>query len=66
MSIGLFTERIQCPYCWEEIEVLIDDCGENQQYIEDCQVCCQPINFQIDIDEFEQRHVSVWADNGEY
>ncbi|MET1255209.1 CPXCG motif-containing cysteine-rich protein [Aliikangiella maris] len=41
---------IQCPYCWEIIEVLVD-CSETQQnYIEDCQVCCRPIVFDVTID----------------
>lgn len=53
----------QCPYCGEIIEVLIDDCGENQQYIEDCQVCCRPINFHIELDETQQVHVHVFTEN---
>ncbi len=40
-------QLIQCPYCWELIEVIVDDCGEPQEYIEDCQVCCRPITFRI-------------------
>ncbi len=37
-------QRISCPYCGEVITVLIDDNGE-ESYVEDCQVCCQPIVF---------------------
>ena len=55
--------EVQCPYCWEMIEVLIDDCGENQQYIEDCQVCCRPINVHIELDEAQQVHVHVFTEN---
>jgi hypothetical protein len=43
---------------------MIDDCGESQQYIEDCQVCCRPINFTIEIDDNQQRHVHVSSDDG--
>lgn len=32
---------IQCPYCGETIEVLIDCSVSEQRYIEDCQVCCR-------------------------
>lgn len=40
-----------CPYCGEEIQLLID-CSINQQdYIEDCQVCCRPIQVLATIDE---------------
>ncbi len=33
----------QCPYCWENISMLLDSSIKNQQYIEDCEVCCNPI-----------------------
>lgn len=33
----------QCPYCWEEISMLFDTSIRNQLYIEDCEVCCNPI-----------------------
>lgn len=39
--------KIQCPYCGEYIDILVDCSDIGQTYIEDCQVCCQPINFSI-------------------
>lgn len=42
---------VQCPYCGETIEVLIDCSIDNQDYIEDCQVCCRPINFSISLND---------------
>lgn len=33
----------QCPYCWEEISMLLDTSVYHQTYIEDCEVCCNPI-----------------------
>jgi hypothetical protein len=38
---------IQCPYCGENISVLVDCSVPQQNYIEDCQVCCRPINFNV-------------------
>jgi len=38
---------IQCPYCWEQIELSIEDAIEEQHYIEDCQVCCNPISITV-------------------
>jgi hypothetical protein len=35
----------QCPYCWEEISMLFDSSITKQQYIEDCEVCCNPIEI---------------------
>ncbi|WP_298902445.1 CPXCG motif-containing cysteine-rich protein [uncultured Psychroserpens sp.] len=37
----------QCPYCWESISMLIDVSQSQQRYIEDCEVCCNPIQVQI-------------------
>ena len=39
-----------CPYCGESISLLIDNSIENQEYVEDCQVCCSPILISIEID----------------
>ena len=37
----------QCPYCWENISMLIDTSVSSQTYIEDCEVCCRPINITV-------------------
>ncbi len=37
----------QCPYCWENISVLLDPSANSQKYIEDCQVCCNPIEINV-------------------
>ncbi|PHS14909.1 MAG: hypothetical protein COA86_14665 [Kangiella sp.] len=44
----LFENDIHCPYCGELILVLIDCSVEQQEYIEDCQVCCRPITFKVE------------------
>jgi len=43
----LTEKNIGCPYCGETLAVLIDSTDVEQQYIEDCQVCCKPIVFVI-------------------
>jgi transcription elongation factor Elf1 len=43
----LTDKPINCPYCGETIRVLIEPSDMDQQYIEDCQVCCRPINFSV-------------------
>jgi len=35
----------QCPYCWESISVLLDPSVLNQYLVEDCEVCCNPIEI---------------------
>ena len=38
---------IYCPYCGEMNTVFIEPLQEEQEYIEDCQVCCRPIVFHV-------------------
>jgi hypothetical protein len=50
---------IQCPYCGECIEILVDASAGDQRYIEDCQVCCRPISIDVWIGADEDVHVNV-------
>ena len=43
----------QCPYCWEEVTVLMDPSVQEQRYIEDCEVCCNPIEITAAFEEGE-------------
>ena len=63
MNRGHEESWIDCPYCWESICVLLnpEDLGEN--YIEDCQVCCQPIEFFITQDGLGELKALVSADS---
>lgn len=49
----MFEHFFQCPYCWEEISVLLDPSVSNQSYIEDCEICCNPIEFQVSFEDNE-------------
>ncbi|CAM2067965.1 CPXCG motif-containing cysteine-rich protein [Sulfidibacter corallicola] len=42
-----------CPYCWQRISMLLDTSVERQTYIEDCEVCCQPISIDYRIEDDE-------------
>jgi len=39
---------VQCPYCGERLETRVDLTADEPAYIEDCQVCCRPIEFGIE------------------
>ena len=39
-----------CPYCWQEISFVLDLSAGEQSYIEDCEVCCRPIQIQYSVD----------------
>jgi Cysteine-rich CPXCG len=49
-SRGLETTQLQCPACGETIELLIDCSVSHQEYVEDCEVCCRPMNVAVRID----------------
>jgi len=34
-----------CPYCWERISMLLDP-SVSETYVEDCEVCCNPIEIR--------------------
>ncbi|HAU05643.1 CPXCG motif-containing cysteine-rich protein [Pseudoalteromonas shioyasakiensis] len=59
----LTEKKITCPYCGEQIEILLDPADVNQQYIEDCQVCCKPINFLVFESKDEELSVTVSSDD---
>jgi hypothetical protein len=42
---------IACPYCGESFDTKVDLTGGSFEYVEDCQVCCQPINLKVEVSE---------------
>jgi hypothetical protein len=54
---------IHCPYCGEAIEILVDGSAGSQNYFEDCQVCCRPIDITVTLDEDDEPQVSVGTEN---
>lgn len=41
----MFEHYFQCPYCWEHISVLLDPSIKEASFIEDCEVCCNPLEI---------------------
>jgi transcription elongation factor Elf1 len=56
-------QTIQCPYCGENIVVLVDDSVPQQNYIEDCQVCCRPIEFSVAVQQDGHVNILVASEN---
>ena len=55
-SAGAGTEGTQCvviacPYCGESYETRIDLTGGSFEYVEDCQICCQPITLKVAVND---------------
>ena len=42
--------EIYCPYCGEPVELLVDCSAGPQDYVEDCQVCCRPMEVRVAIE----------------
>jgi transcription elongation factor Elf1 len=59
----LLEKNVYCPYCGEQISVVIEVLDENQEYIEDCQVCCRPITFDVMMANDGQASISVRSEN---
>jgi hypothetical protein len=45
-----------CPYCWEQISMVLDTSVKGQVYVEDCEVCCQPIEVRYTVEDGEVSH----------
>jgi transcription elongation factor Elf1 len=40
-----------CPHCGEEISVVLDLSVSRQSYVEDCEVCCRPIEIRYTVED---------------
>lgn len=59
----LIPSKEQYPYCGESIEILIDGSVYQQNYIEDCQVCCQPMTVDVTVTETGEIWIHLQTEN---
>lgn len=52
-----------CPYCSEPITLLVDRTFKQQNYTEDCPVCCCPFIIEVNIDEEHYIHLTTHQEN---
>ncbi len=52
-----------CPYCGEPLTLLVDESAGPQAYVEDCAVCCRPIEVRLDDDGAGGLTLSVGTDS---
>ena len=50
-SAGVEFMIVHCPYCGEAFEASIDASAGSCSYVEDCQICCQPIELALRVDD---------------
>jgi len=48
-GLGEFV-TVQCPFCGESFETAVDLSAGSFEYVEDCQICCQPIELAGEVD----------------
>ena len=48
-SASLQLRTVQCPYCGEPFETVVDFSAGSTSYIEDCAICCRPIEFTLEV-----------------
>jgi len=63
MENTLIERRISCPFCAESMHILLDLSAGDQSYIEDCQVCCQPMQVSFVLRDVAVRSVDAQAGN---
>lgn len=59
MNSAIVERRVRCPFCGEPISVLLDPSGGGQSYVEDCQVCCRPMQISFEVDDGDFRNLQV-------
>ena len=52
---------IQCPNCWETVNLTLDLSVPEQSYIEACPVCCKPMIVSFSSVDGEVAEISVEA-----
>jgi transcription elongation factor Elf1 len=50
-----------CPYCGKEISMVLDLSAGRQTYVEDCEVCCKPIeiSFTVEDEDLDSFHAKT-------
>ena len=42
---GVVESTVVCPFCWQPVSMLFDLSAGEQTLVEDCQVCCNPMQI---------------------
>ena len=56
-----FERFFLCPLCGARVSVLLDPSVESQTLIEDCEVCCQPLEIKYTVEEGKIAEFDVQA-----
>lgn len=65
--MSLLHKTITCPFCGHHLHIEIEVTEDDQEYIEDCSNCCNPVHLKVQKDR--QHHcirLFVDADDEQY
>lgn len=48
-----------CPCCGSNISIVLDLSVESQEFIEDCEVCCRPLEIAYEVEDGEVTEFSA-------
>lgn len=54
--------EIQCPYCGQTFELVIDTTIARQRFTTDCEICCRPFEVHAECEAGEVVSVETMAD----
>ena len=50
---GLKFVDVECPFCGEDFEIVVDPQEEGQEMVQDCRSCCKAITFSVEMEDGE-------------
>jgi hypothetical protein len=58
------TILLECPHCWEQVELVVDCLVAEQEFVEDCSVCCSPMVVMVSVGDDDELHAETRMENG--
>lgn len=62
MGNELEERSVTCPHCWEAHPLFVDVSNGSSTYVEDCTVCCHPMEITVTLAGDQIDHISVVAE----
>ncbi|HXG47220.1 MAG TPA: CPXCG motif-containing cysteine-rich protein [Methylomirabilota bacterium] len=56
------TETIQCPYCGQSFDLVLDTSAATQRFTTDCEVCCRPFEVSAECEPGEVLAIEIRAE----
>ena len=58
------TQTISCPHCGHHQHIDVDGTCGDQDYYDDCRICCNPIHLRLHLDEARHK-IELYIDSGD-